>query len=77
MKRSSCPSPGVIVISVIDNLIYPILVEDKMRVHTLVIFFSLVNGLFLSGSSGLVPGQVAVVSSFTVWILERSRIRAG
>jgi predicted PurR-regulated permease PerM len=51
---------GVIVIGVIDNLLYPILVGDKMRMHTLLIFFSVVGGLFMFGSSGLILGPVSI-----------------
>ena len=52
---------GLFVIGSIDNLLYPILVGDKVRMHTLLIFFSVLGGLALFGASGLVLGPVAVV----------------
>jgi predicted PurR-regulated permease PerM len=64
---------GIIVIGVIDNMIYPILVGDRMRMHTLLIFLSVVGGLFLFGSSGLLLGPLAVV--VTSILLEISRQR--
>ena len=51
---------GLIVIGIIDNLLYPILVGDKLRMHTLLVFFSVVGGLILLGSSGLILGPAAV-----------------
>lgn len=67
---------GVIVIGVIDNLIYPILVGDKMRMHTLLIFFSVVGGLFLFGSSGLILGPLAVVITSMLMEIWRHRVSA-
>lgn len=51
---------GLIVIGSADNLLYPILVGDKVRIHPLLVFFSVVGGLALIGSAGLVLGPVAV-----------------
>ncbi len=51
---------GFIVIGIIDNLLYPILVGDKLQMHTLLVFFSVVGGLVLLGSSGLIFGPAAV-----------------
>ena len=47
---------GTVVIGSIDNLLYPVLVGDRVRMHTLLIFFSVVGGLMLFGSEGLVQG---------------------
>lgn len=51
---------GVVVIGSIDNLLYPVLVGDKVRMHSLLIFFSVLGGLALFGAAGLVLGPVAV-----------------
>lgn len=52
---------GAVVIGAIDNLLYPVLVGDRVRMHTLLVFFSVVGGLMLFGSAGLVLGPVSVV----------------
>jgi predicted PurR-regulated permease PerM len=54
---------GLIVIGSIDNILYPILVGDRVRMHTLVVFISAVGGIALFGASGLVLGPVIVVSA--------------
>jgi predicted PurR-regulated permease PerM len=52
---------GLIVIGSVDNLLYPVLVGDKARMHPLVVFFSVIGGLALIGSAGLVLGPVMFV----------------
>jgi predicted PurR-regulated permease PerM len=51
---------GVLVIGSIDNLLYPVLVGDKLRLHPLLVFFSVIGGVSLIGSAGLVLGPVTV-----------------
>lgn len=68
---------GLIVIGSIDNLLYPILVGDKMRMHTLLVFFSVVGGLALFGAAGLVLGPVAVVITSVLVEVWRQRTSGG
>jgi predicted PurR-regulated permease PerM len=49
---------GWIVVSSIDNVLYPILVGRRLKMHTLLAFVSLVGGLVVFGSSGLILGPV-------------------
>jgi predicted PurR-regulated permease PerM len=66
---------GTVIIGSIDNLLYPVLVGDRLRMHTLLVFFSVVGGLMLFGAAGLVLGPVAVVVTMTlveVWRLRTS-----
>lgn len=51
---------GALVIGSIDNLLYPVLVGDKLRLHPLLVFFSVIGGVSLIGSAGLVLGPVTV-----------------
>jgi predicted PurR-regulated permease PerM len=51
---------GAIVIGLIDNLLYPILVGNKLRLHSLVVFVSLLGGLAVFGAAGVVLGPVVV-----------------
>lgn len=51
---------GTAVISLIDNILYPLLVGQKLRLHTIPVFFSLVGGLALLGASGIIIGPVIV-----------------
>jgi predicted PurR-regulated permease PerM len=49
---------GAIVVGGIDNLLYPILVGRRLKMHTVLAFISLVGGLIVFGPSGLILGPV-------------------
>lgn len=49
---------GLSVIATADNLLYPVLVGDRLKMHPLAVFISLVGGLAVFGFSGLVLGPV-------------------
>jgi predicted PurR-regulated permease PerM len=51
---------GGIIVALIDNLLYPMLVGNKVGLHTLAVFIALVGGLFVLGASGLVLGPLAL-----------------
>ncbi|MGV8923634.1 MAG: AI-2E family transporter [Thermomonas sp.] len=59
---------GAIVVGGIDNMLYPMLVGRRLKMHTLLAFVSLVGGLIVFGSSGLVLGPV--IFSITRLLLE-------
>jgi predicted PurR-regulated permease PerM len=68
---------GLLAIGLIDNLLYPFLVGNRLRLHTLLAFFSLVGGLMLFGASGIVLGPM--ILSLTAALLEiwQRRTRDG
>lgn len=49
---------GTIVVGGIDNLLYPMLVGKRLKMHTVVAFVSLVGGLIVFGPSGLILGPI-------------------
>ena len=49
---------GAIVVGGIDNLLYPIWVGKRLKIHTVLIFISLVGGIVIFGASGLILGPV-------------------
>ena len=42
----------------IDHVLYPMLVGRRLKMHTLLAFVSIVGGLVVFGSSGLILGPV-------------------
>jgi predicted PurR-regulated permease PerM len=65
---------GILIVHPIDNFLGPVLVGTKLRLHTLLIFFSVIGGLAAFGAPGIVLGPVTVaiaVSLFDIW--QRSR----
>jgi predicted PurR-regulated permease PerM len=67
---------GVIVIHPVDNLLGPVLVGTTLRLHTLLMFFSVVGGMAAFGAAGIVLGPVivAVVSSLRETADERGTV---
>jgi predicted PurR-regulated permease PerM len=59
---------GGIVVAGIDNLIYPILVGNRLQQHTILAFISLVGGLMFFGASGIILGPLSV--TITLLLLE-------
>jgi len=66
---------GAIVIGLADNLVYPIVVGDRLRMHSLVALFSLLGGIAVFGGAGLVLGPVIV--AVTIALLEIWRKRTS
>jgi predicted PurR-regulated permease PerM len=63
---------GTVVVGGIDNLLYPVLVKDRMRLHTVPAFIAIVGGLLLFGASGLLLGPL--VLTVTMFFLEIWRV---
>jgi predicted PurR-regulated permease PerM len=68
---------GLTAIGLIDNLLYPILVGRRMRLHTLVAFFAIVGGVAAFGMSGIVLGPVIVAISLALTDIWRQRTAEG
>jgi predicted PurR-regulated permease PerM len=59
---------GMLVVGTVDNLLRPILVGKRIRLHTVLAFISLVGGLIIFGPAGLILGPLAL--SVTLVLLE-------
>ncbi len=51
---------GGVIIATIDNLLYPMLVGNRLRLHTAVAFIGAVGGIMLFGAAGLVLGLATI-----------------
>ncbi len=61
---------GSLIISTLDNFLYPMLVGAQLRQHTVSIFLSLLGGIWLFGIPGLILGPVifsAAESLLAIW----------
>ncbi len=64
---------GSLVISTLDNILYPILVGSHLRLHTAPIFLAMLGGVFLFGVSGLILGPIAFSVTETLLLIWRKR----
>lgn len=51
---------GLLIIHPVDNLLGPVLVGTTLRMHTLLMFFSIVGGIAAFGAAGIVLGPVTI-----------------
>jgi len=61
---------GVFIVSTIDNLLRPIFVGRRLHLHTVIVFMSVVGGLILFGTAGLILGPVTLtvtISLLEIW----------
>ena len=62
---------GMLVIGTIDNLLRPIFVGNRLKLHTVLIFISVIGGLLLFGAAGLILGPVTLAVTITlleIWL---------
>jgi len=62
---------GVVVISAVDNLIRMFLIKGPVRMHPLLIFFSVLGGIKLAGLLGVVFGPLALAMVMALFEIYR------
>ncbi len=60
---------GVFVISMVDNLLRPVLIGRDVQMHPLLIFLSTLGGIALFGFSGFVIGPVITSLLLSIWAM--------
>ncbi len=58
---------GVGIVSTVDNIIKPILISDKMRVHPALVFLGVIGGLTYFGVIGILLGPLVLVFLVTLF----------
>ncbi len=53
-------------ISTLDNVLRPLFLKDRIKLHPLIIFFSILGGISVFGFNGLVLGPMIVIIFLTV-----------
>jgi predicted PurR-regulated permease PerM len=66
---------GGVIVAGIDNLLYPMLVGRRLKLHTVVAFIGAVGGILLFGASGLVLGPAAIAVTIILIEILRDRVR--
>lgn len=64
---------GILVVHPVDNFLGPVLVGTKLRLHTLLIFFSVIGGLAAFGGSGIVLGPVTIAIAVSLFDIRQHR----
>jgi predicted PurR-regulated permease PerM len=61
------------IVSLIDNILYPILVGSRLRAHTVTVLLSILGGVALFGVTGIILGPVAFTVASTLLDVWRAR----
>ncbi len=64
---------GLMVVGTIDNLLRPVLVGRRLKLHTVLAFVSVVGGLLVFGPAGLILGPVALTTTSVLLECWRNR----
>lgn len=68
---------GAVAVGLVDNLLYPVLVGGRLRMHTVPVFIAIVGGVFLFGASGLILGPVSLALTIALLDLWKRRTSEG
>jgi len=74
VKAAILAAWGTFVISMIDNLLQPYLVEGKLHVHLVPVFISIVGGVYAFGGVGLIIGPAILAVALALLDIWRLRV---
>lgn len=66
---------GLLAVSTIDNVLYPLLVGKEVRLHTLPVFLAVIGGLAVFGAAGLVLGPIILAGTIALINIVARRFR--
>jgi predicted PurR-regulated permease PerM len=66
---------GSVVIGLIDNLLYPLLMKDRLSMHTVPVFIAAMGGIFAFGATGIVLGPLILAVAIALLDVWRRRMR--
>ena len=64
---------GTLIVGLVDNVLYPILVGQRLMLHTVPSFIAVVGGLLVFGTSGIILGPILVAGAQTLLEIWRRR----
>jgi len=68
---------GTLVVGLIDNLLYPLLVKNRLRIHTVPVFISVLGGVFAFGATGFVLGPLVLAVAMALIDIWHRRMALG
>lgn len=67
---------GGLIVASIDNLLHPMLIGSRLKLHAVPALVGAIGGIFLFGASGLVLGPAAIVLTWALVDILKSRYAA-
>jgi predicted PurR-regulated permease PerM len=66
---------GSVVIGLIDNFLYPLLMKNRLAMHTVPVFIAAMGGIFAFGATGIVLGPLILAVAIALLDVWRRRMR--
>ena len=66
---------GSLVVGLIDNFLYPMLMKNRVQMHTVPVFIAAMGGLFAFGATGIVLGPLILAVAFALIDIWRRRMQ--
>ena len=66
-----------LVVGSLDNVLRPALIEGRVRMHTMIVFFSIMGGITYFGVLGMVFGPIIVALGMTLLEVYKIEARAS
>jgi predicted PurR-regulated permease PerM len=66
---------GAVVIGLIDNLLYPLLMKNRLSMHTVPVFIAALGGIVAFGATGIVLGPLILAVALALLDVWRRRMR--
>jgi predicted PurR-regulated permease PerM len=73
IKAAILTTIGLLIISSLDNFLYPVLVGNRLHMHTIPIFISILGGIWLFGLPGIVLGPIVFAIAESLLLIWRRR----
>jgi predicted PurR-regulated permease PerM len=64
---------GAVIVASVDNLLRPVLMGERLKLHTVPMLIAVIGGLNLFGPAGVVLGPVAVTTTLLLLDFWRER----
>ncbi len=68
---------GAIVIGLVDNVLRPIVVKDRLHAHAVVVFVSVLGGVYAFGASGVMLGPIILAVTYSLLAIWQQRLARG
>lgn len=78
MKAAILALWGALVVSEIDNVFRPILVGNRLKLHTVPTFIAIIGGLLFFGAPGIVLGPMTItITTFLLTVFRQRMVRSS
>jgi len=65
------------VVGLVDNLMQPAIVKDRLHMHIVPVFLAILGGLFAFGFSGVILGPLILVVAHALIEIWRKRVHSA